>query len=144
MVSSKKSILFLVFVILMVFPMYFIVLIGEDVRTGNWEMLQPRLVFYLMSIWGAWIFTISIAVYYKWTEKKNLFFYLNYALILLTMGFFMIFNAKLLDHIHTESQIQDKGMLNLIRTGQHLVPLVLATIYLQASVWWFRKKWHRK
>ena len=144
MISSKKSILFLVFSIFMVFPVYFIVLIGEDIRTGNWELLQPRLVYYLMSIWGTWIFTISIAVYHKWMEKKNLFFYLNYAFILLTMVFFMTFNAKLLDHIHNSSQTQDKEMLNLMRTGQHLVPLVLATIYLQASVWWFRKKWHRK
>jgi len=144
MVFSKKLILCLVFSIFMVFPMYFIMLIGEDIRTGNWEVLQSRLVYYLMSIWGTWIFTISIAVYYKWTEKKHLFFYLNHAFILLTMVFFMTFNAKLLDHIHNSSQTQDKEMLNLMRTGQHLALLVFATIYLQASVWWFRKKWHRK
>ncbi|WP_276165409.1 hypothetical protein [Zobellia alginiliquefaciens] len=143
MFSRKESILSLVFVLLLGIPIFILIDLGTAVDTGNWEELERGLVNYLISIWSVWILTVSIAVYYKWTEKNNLYFFMNYSYLIVAFGFFIHYNATLLNNIELP-QSYASNRLTFIRTAKHLMPILFATGYLQASVWWFSKKWHRK
>ncbi|HET8736345.1 MAG TPA: hypothetical protein VFM69_07085 [Pricia sp.] len=108
------------------------------------EGLKLGLTHYLISIWGTWILTVSIAIYYKWTEKKNFFFYMNYSYLVIAFAFFVHYNSQWLHNADLSSQPYGEDMLNLIATAKHLVPILFSTGYLQASVWWFERKWHRR
>lgn len=141
--SRRHSVLSLVLTMLMAVPIYFIIQMGNTVNAQNWEALQAATVRYLIGIWICWIFTVSIAVYYKWTEKKDFFFHLNYSYLIMAFAIFAHYNDQLFRNLDISGEIYGKDMLNAIRTLKNAVPILGATLYLQVSVRWFGRKWHR-
>lgn len=96
---------------------------------------------YLLIIWLVWIIWVSTAVYHKWTRKNNKVFYALYAALLISFGFlgFTIdFPAKDLPP-HPESLASP-----LFLVLRHFLIAVFLTAFLQAGVWWFTRRWHRK
>jgi len=144
MYSSKVLILLFFTLMLMSVPIYFIIPMDYSHTLGNWGKLELRTVHYLISVWGSWAFTVSMAVYYKWTEKKNLFFILNYIFLGLALWVFANYTYELFKNQIHPGQYYGDGAMTLIRTLKNALPLVGITIYLQLSVWWFGKKGHRR
>lgn len=141
--SRKHSLLSLAFTVLMAVPIFLIIQMGKSVNDQNWETLQLASVNYLIGIWVCWVFTVSIAIYYKWTEKSDFFFRFNYAYLIVAFVIFAHYNDQLFLNLDISGESYGKNMLNAIRTIKNAVPILGATLYLQASVWWFEKKWHR-
>ncbi len=86
----------------------------------------------LIVIWILWIVLVSIAVYKKWTRNNDKFFYFTYAYLFIGFAGFLFFQE-----IDTAS-----GRYFLI--FQNFGIGFGLTIFLQLSVWWFTRKWHRQ
>ena len=144
MLSNKELIFLFLSIMLMSLPIYYIIPMGHSVSMEKWGDLQKGMAQYLVCLWGCWIFTVSIAVYHKWTEKKNLFFVLNYIYLFGAIGVFAHYSYQWFKNQDISGQFHSDGTMALGHTLKNLLPLLGITAYLQLSVWWFAKKWHRR
>ena len=104
MVPDKKYGFPLFFAVLMAVPIYFAIQLGKDATAENWEMLESGLTNYLIALWSTWIFTISMAIYYKWTGRGNMLFSLNYGFVVVACGLYAYFTQYLGAIISGEEQ----------------------------------------
>lgn len=84
-----------------------------------------------------------LAIYYKWTEKDNLFFKLTYFFLILGFGTFGYFTQKAVNLFESSSRFSDSYTLGVFTALQHLAVGVVFTIFLQIAVRIFQTKWHR-
>lgn len=144
MLSTKELILLFFSIMLMSLPIYFIIPMDHSASLAKWGDLGAGMVQYLISLWSCWLFTVALAVYYKWTEKKNLFFVLNYIYLMASLGVFAHYSHQWFKNQDHPGQFHGDGTMALIHTLKNFLPLLGITVYLQLSVWWFGKKWHRR
>ncbi|MDT7827569.1 hypothetical protein RQM65_02680 [Pricia sp. S334] len=142
--SRRHSVLSVTFTLILAIPIYLITQMQTGVNQNDWEALQRASVDFLIGLWSCWLITATIAVYYKWTEKRNFFFWFNYAYLTVAFLIFAHYNDQLFRHIDLSERPYGKNMLNAIRTLRNALPIFVATVYLQVAVRWFENKWHRK
>ena len=75
---GKKAILRTLVIVALLYPAYMLFLANTSLRTGSAQAAEEGVLNYQVSIWISWVFLVSVAVFYKWTEKKNFFFYFTY------------------------------------------------------------------
>lgn len=144
MLSNKELILLFFSILLMSLPIYFIIPMDQNASLGKWGELRTAMGQYLLCLWGSWIFTVSLAVYHKWTERRDLFFVLNYLYLLGSLGVFGHYSLLWFQNQGLQPQGRRDVSAALGHTFQNLLPLVGITAYLQLAVWWFVRKWHRR
>ena len=140
----RHPVLSVLFIGLMALPIYFIIQMENMLGNQDWKGLKSATINYLICIWSSWIFMATIAIYSKWTEKNNFFFHLNYTYLIVVFVILAYYSNQLFKNLNVSDKVLSPNMLTLIWVLKNAVPILGATAYLQISVWWFERKWHRE
>lgn len=108
------------------------------------DRVEDSILSYQLSIWLTWIVFVIIAVFYKWTTEKNFFFILTYVFLLLSFGFFGYFVQVMVNSFELQSTFEDNYTLGVFTAIQNFAVAAILTAFLQAAVWWFTRRWHRR
>lgn len=104
---------------------------------------METIITYLIIAWILWLILVSFAVYQKWKKKKELMFYITYAFLGLVLAALVWIALSLPENapgnVVTPGGIQAKYLIII----KNFPVMLLMTIFLQISVWWFTHRWHR-
>lgn len=96
-----------------------------------------------ISIWCAWVLITSSATYYQWTQKKYILFVLDYLIVIVAFIFLRHYlytgEAEGLWKL-ADSVIKGTDYLTIRNT----LVICFMTAFVQAAIWLFSSKWHRK
>lgn len=142
---KKKTLLIIVFLLLLFYPLYSIFQLEQVLSSGG-EILeaQAELEALQRSIWISWVILICLAIYYKWSYKRNLVFYLTYGFLFVSFVVFGIYVQRLVTAYAVPTNFEDPGTLAVFSAVQNILVSVILTGFLQAAVWWFTRRWHRR
>lgn len=99
---------------------------------------------YRLRVWLSWVIMIIVAVYYKWTTGSNNFFKMIYILLVFTFGIEGIYIQRMINMFDVPTNFQDPYSYGILITIMNILLAAFMTAFLQAGVWWFTRKWHRK
>lgn len=139
---NKKSILLIVFGIILLYPIYSVFQLGQSGNELN--EVQNAVSNYQISIWISWAILVCIAIYYKWTYKSNFFFTALYAFLLIGFVVFGFYTQKMFNSFNLASGFEDNYSLGVFIALENIVAAAVITGILQACVWWFTRRWHRR
>lgn len=142
---KRKTILIILFILLLFYPIYSVFVVEEVMSSGSSiRDAENALVGYQRSIWISWIILVSMAVYYKWIKKKNIIFYITYAFLFVAFAVYGIYVQKLVTDYNVPSNFNDSYTLGVFTALQNILASAILTGFLQAAVWWFTRRWHRR
>lgn len=141
---KKKRILWIIILLILVYPVFAIFQATNSIGPEEIEVAENRLVNFQISAWLSWIVLICVAVYYKWTRKKNAFFFFTYAYILIIFGIFGYLSQDLVLVYDVASQFKDNHTFGVLIAIQNILSAGILTGFLQGAVWWFTRRWHRR
>lgn len=142
---SKKTILLIILILALLYPGYSAILIGQLLEQSTaLSEAESQLNNYRISIWVSWIVIVGIAIYYKWTQKKDAFFKFTYIYLLVAFAFYGYYAQSLVNNFDLATRYEDNYSLGVFTALENLFAPVLLTIFLQACVWWFTRRLHRK
>lgn len=141
--KTKKLLLLIIFLIIL-YPLYQginagIILFGEEEESA----VIGSITAYQISIWVAWLILVSISVYYKWKDKKNLFFNTTYGFLLVGFAIFGFFTQRAVNLYELPTRFEDSYTLGVFTALQQVAIAGILTFFIQFSVWIFETKWHR-
>lgn len=140
-----KRILLVIFITILLYPAYKLISLGSYMGTaGSLEEVQREILNYQVSIWISWVVMVCIAVYSKWTEKKNSFFILTYFFVAVGFIFLGIYYQQMISEFDLPSRFRDGYTHGVLVAVQNLLMAGILTGFLQAGVWWFTRRWHRR
>ncbi len=141
---TTKRLLLSLFILVLLFPVYVIYRFESLPFETGIEKVRSLQKLMQISLWISWVIVVSIAVYYKWTRKNNLFFLLVY--IFIGLGFTLF--GHYVDQISTTYKIttslDEDFPVGIFVAVQNIVTALILTAFLQISVWWFTRRWHRR
>jgi di/tricarboxylate transporter len=141
----KKTFLVIIFLLLLIYPLYSIFQLEQVISIGGVvKEAQEELNDLQRSIWICWTILVILAVYYKWNFKRNLVFYLTYAFLFVAFVVFGIYVQRLVTVYNIPSSFEDSYTLGVFSAFQNIVVSGVLTGFLQAAVWWFTRRWHRR
>ena len=142
---KKKWILLLIVILAFLYPGISIIEVQQAlVELQDNAAIEDRLVNYQLSIWITWIILTGISIYYKWTVKSNFFFRITYIYLLFAFGVYGYFQQVTINVLDLPTSFSDDYTLGIFVAVQHIVIAAVLTAMLQASVWWFTRRWHRR
>lgn len=142
---KKKYLLSGILLLLALYPTIQAFLVMQSLELGQvLERVEYSILSYQISIWLTWTVFVIIAVYYKWTTESNFFFIFTYAFLLLSFSFFGYFIQEMVNFFELPSNFEDNYTLGVFTAIQNFAVAALLTAFLQAAVWWFTRRWHRK
>lgn len=141
----KKQVFIAIFIVLILFP----AMAGYDfffsMRAGAGDLaLEPLLNSYRLRIWLAWICMVLIAIIYKWSLKDNFFFYWTYVFLLVAFAVFGYILQLFVNNFQIPTGFNDSYTFGVFSALLNFGGAAVLTGFLQAGVWWFTRKWHRK
>lgn len=140
-IAILSSILF----VLLAYPVFNIFQLEQVMTQGaEQEIVEKRLVNYQLSVWIYWLVFVCFAIHQKWTKKRNFFFYYLYAFLLIAFGIFGYYFQKVISNYNIETAYRDPYTLGVVMALQNLLAAAVLMGILQAGVWWFTRRWHRK
>ncbi|MEG9326913.1 hypothetical protein V6B16_03105 [Salinimicrobium catena] len=141
---GKKGILRGLVILVLLYPVYMMFNAGNSLDVQEVQQARDSILYYQISIWISWILLILVSIYYKWTEHRNFFFYFTYGFLLVSCSVFGYFHQSLVNAYDLPSPFEDNYTLGVVVTLQNLVVSFVLTALLQAAVWWFTRRWHRR
>lgn len=142
---SKKLSLLVVFLLALIYPGYTIYQLEEVIGVGNEAVVaQNKLISFQISIWVVWVVMLCNAIFYKWTKKGNFFFYFTYAFLIVAFAVFGFYTNSIVNVFDLSSPFEDNYTHGVFTAVQNIVISCALTAALQAAVWWFTRKWHRR
>ncbi|MBZ9652459.1 hypothetical protein [Psychroflexus montanilacus] len=98
---------------------------------------------YQISIWIGWIIMTVSAIYRQWKSKNYVLFLIDYVIVItafIGLGYFLGKGQEL--GLWTFSNSFTQGIeFNVIR---NIFLICFMTGFIQAAIWLFSSKWHRK
>lgn len=142
---KKKNILLGILIVLLLYPILSVYRLELVLGNGaDPELVSQRLTGYQISIWLSWVVMISVAIFHKWTTGKNSFFYFIYCFLLLAFGVFGYYSQEIINDFGLQSGFKDDYTFGVFAAITNFIVAALLTAFLQASVWWFTRRWHRR
>ncbi|SDL20226.1 hypothetical protein SAMN04488034_102615 [Salinimicrobium catena] len=141
---SKKAILRTLVILVLLYPVYMLFKAGNALDLQDVQQARNSVLNYQVSIWISWVLLSVVSIYYKWSEKRNFFFYFTYGFLLVSCSVFGYFHQSLVNAYDLPSPFEDSYTLGVVVTLQNLVVSFVLTALLQAAVWWFTRRWHRR
>lgn len=142
---KKKNILLGILIVLLLYPILSVYRLEMVFGNGaDPELVSQRLTGYQISIWLSWVVMISVAIFYKWTTGKNSFFYFLYFFLFLAFAVFGYYSQEIINIFGLQSGFKDNYTFGVFAAITNFVVAALLTAFLQASVWWFTRRWHRR
>lgn len=142
---NKKNILLWILVLLCFYPAISAFNAGEilDVET-RLERVESSVASYHLSIWLSWVVMVCVAIYYKWITQSNFFFYFIYGFLIVAFIIYGFLMQEMVNTFDITSGFRDNYTQGVIVVLVNLVVAGALTGFLQAGVWWFTRRWHRR
>lgn len=141
---KKKNLFITVLFLLLLYPLISAIQVGETLGTITIaERVERSISLYHLSIWLTWLVFVSVSIFYKWTTKKNVFFYMTYIFLAIAYVVYGYFVQEMVNRFNIQSPFQDSYTLGVFTAVRSLVAAAALTGLLQAGVWWFTRRWHR-
>ncbi|MGB7785983.1 MAG: hypothetical protein WBL27_07770 [Salinimicrobium sp.] len=140
----EKNILRIVAVLVLLYPAFSLFTATEAIGVEEVGEAGEKVNSYQLSLWISWIVLVSIAVFHKWTRQQNFFFHYTYAFILVGFGIFGYLSQSLHLAYELPGRFTDDYTFGVLTALQGIITAVVLTIFLQAGVWWFTRRWHRR
>jgi hypothetical protein len=142
---KKKIILSIVFIIVLFYPGLLIFKLEQTFNNGSsLRQIENAHRGYQISIWLTWIVMVSLSVYYKWISEKNLFFSLTFLFLFVSISLFGFYVHRMVNTFEIDTGFRDPYTFGFLTALQNFVVAAILTGLLQAGVWWFTRKWHRR
>lgn len=142
---SRKSIVLSGVVILILYPLFTLWGAFSALNLVNEaQLVEDRILNFQIAIWITWILITVLAIYYKWTRKKDLIFYLTYAYILAAFTILAFLIVRFYSLYDLKGQVTDPLSFGIISVLPNIFTAAVLTGLLQIAVWWFTRRWHRK
>lgn len=141
---KERKVLWVIVILILFYPVYALFQATNAMGPEDIEVAENRLVNFQTSAWLSWLVFVSISVYYKWTQKKNLFFFFTYAYLLIVFGIFGYLSQDLVLIYGLPSRFEDDHTFGVLIALQNILAAAVLTGFLQGAVWWFTRKWHRR
>lgn len=141
---KKKSILYVIALLMLVYPVFSLFNAIEAIGTLTVKEAEQAVVSYEMGVWITWSVLVAIAIFYKWTRGSNFFFFFSYGFILIGFGIIGYLSQSIINTFNLPSHFEDSYTLGVLIAFQKIVSAIILTVFLQAAVWWFTRKWYRR
>lgn len=119
-------------------------LAGSFSEAAQAETVGRALQGYLASVWIVWVVVTVLAINYKWTTGRNLFFVVVYGIILVGFMIYGYYPQRLVSVFDLPNTFEDNHSYGIFAFLQNTVSAGILTGLLQAGVWWFTRRWHRR
>ena len=130
--------------LIIIYPGLSALILSQEIGLGSTlERLANLLSSYRISLWLCWVVMASLAIFYKWTTGKNLFFNIIYFFLGIGFGFFGFYSQRMVNIFDLSSLFSDTYTLGFLVGIQNFIVPAILTGFLQAGVWWFTRRWHR-
>ncbi|MBZ9631290.1 hypothetical protein LB465_10915 [Salegentibacter sp. LM13S] len=107
------------------------------------QVVQQAIQNFQISIWIGWILITGPAIYLRWKYGNQLLFIINYLTVItafIFLGFYVNRGAEL-----ELWSLGDSFRENVIfMVIMNILLICGMTAFVQAAIWWFSKKWHRR
>lgn len=141
---KKKSVLRIVAFLALIYPVIALFGASGSIGEGTLREAESEMISYQVSIWLSWVVLVITAVYFKWTQKKNFFFFFTYAYLVIAFGLFGYLSQDLVLTYDLPSRFEDHYTFAVLTALQNIIMAAVLTGFLQAGVWWFTRRWHRR
>lgn len=142
---NKKKIPGFLFFLILLYPVISLFLLHRAVDgQSSGEIVEQLLSSYQLSIWLSWLIMVIIAIYTKWKTEQNYFFYYTYIFLFLGFAVFGYYFQKMVLEFELNTPFRDNYTMGVFAGLRNLVVAGLLTGFLQAAVWWFTRRWHRR
>ncbi|MGB7843048.1 MAG: hypothetical protein WBL21_09670 [Salinimicrobium sp.] len=139
----KKNIFRVIAVLVLLYPAFSLFNATEAIGNVDIGDAREKVNSYQLSLWVTWLVLASLSVYHKWTRRQNFFFHFTYAFIIIGFGIFGYLNQSLGPGYELQSHFKHSSTLGIFTALQGIITAAVLTIFLQAAVWWFTRRWHR-
>lgn len=140
----KKSFLKFLFLVILLYPVFTLFNAVGSLNDVELQEARDSVLHYQISIWVSWLVLVSASVYFKWTKKKNFFFFFTYAFLVVAFGFLGYLGQELVTNYDLPNKFRDDYSFGVLHALQHIISSVVLTAFLQSAVWWFTRRWHRR
>ncbi len=140
----KKNVLRFLFLAVLLYPIFSLFKVVGDLNGAELQEALDSVLHYQISIWVSWLVLVSASVYFKWTRKKNFFFFFTYAFLVVAFAFLGYMSQELVIEYDLPNKFRDNYSFGVLQALQHIISSVVLTAFLQAAVWWFTRRWHRR
>ncbi|WP_324718900.1 hypothetical protein [Salinimicrobium sp. HB62] len=141
----KKNILNFLFLVILLYPIFTLFnAVGQLNGPEELESAMDAVLHYQISIWVSWLVLVSASVYFKWTKQRNFFFFFTYAFLVVAFSFLGYLSQELVTDYELPNKFRDEYSFGILHALQHIITSVVLTAFLQAAVWWFTRRWHRR
>lgn len=135
----------IVIALVFLYPAYALFALEQTTGTeSQMDQVRVSLRNYQVSIWISWVILAIISIYYKWTRKSNFFFSVTYGFLLLAFILFGYYTQRMVSLFNIPSSFDDNHTLGIFAAVQNIFVAAILTGFLQAGVWWFTRRWHRR
>ena len=141
---KKKGILRFLVIVILLYPSLMLFRVDEVLGVRNVQESQNEILNYQISVWISWVVLAVVAVFYKWTEKRNSFFSFTYAFIIVAFAVYGFLYQSFITGYDLPTQFNDTYTLGVFAAIQNIAVSVILTGFLQVAVWWFTRRWHRR
>ena len=108
------------------------------------EAVGRALQSYLASVWIVWVVITILAVQFKWTTGRNLFFFVVYGIILVGFMIYGYYAQRMVTVFELPNSFEDNHSFGIFAFLQNSVSAGILTGLLKVGVWWFTRRWHRR
>ncbi len=141
---TKQNILSGILLILLLYPVISFFRIEQVIDNGAGpEIIEQRISQFQLSIWLTWLVMIAAAVSFKWITENNFFFYLIYIFLLVAFGILGYFIQEMINIFEIQTGFGDDYSYGMFTALINFLVAAVLTGFLQVSVWWFTRRWHR-
>ena len=141
---GKKAIIRASMILVLLYPVYRLFRSGEIIDSSEVEIAENALLNFQASVWITWVVWVSLAIYFKWTEKGNVFFYATYGFLAVAFAVLGYLHQSMVNTHDLPTPFEDTYTLGVLIALQNLLTSCILTAFLQAGVWWFTRRWHRR
>lgn len=142
---SGKVILLIICLVILFYPGYTIYQLEQAIHLQNSPALaQNRLINFQISIWIVWVMLLCSAIFTKWVKKSNFTFYFTYGFVVVAFAVFGFYAQEVINDFNLSSPFKDDYSHGVFAAVQNIVTACALTAVLQAAVWWFTRRWHRR
>ena len=140
---KKKNLLKFLFLTVLVYPIFTLFNAVGDLNAEELQEAMDAVLHYQISIWVSWLVLVSASVYFKWSKRKNFFFFFTYAFLVVAFSFLGYLSQEVVNTFELPNKFRDNYSFGVLHALQHIISSVVLTAFLQAAVWWFTRRWHR-